>query len=258
LESTATGSILRVEAPGILAAQQSFRYAALDRIGRKILTSRQDGVDPLVLDMANPTNVMTLRGHPGAEFVTLDSGGRWAATGTWKGTGVAVYDASTGQLIRKLPVKGTAVVAFSPDDNWLATADMTELCLWKTGSWEPSAQGVPGDRVSEINPLAFSPDSRLLAVVHTGYEIQVLKVPTGEVVAALRAPTTAHIGSISFSPDGARLAAVEWTGQIDLWDLRLIREGLKELNLDWGIPPFFSASDAPPTGPAVLQLDAGP
>ena len=238
-------------------SQQAFRYAALDRVGRNILASRQDGVDPLVLDVANPTHVMTLRGHLGAEFVALDPGGRWAATGTWKGTGVAVYDAATGQLIRKLPVKGTAVVAFSPDDNWLAAADMTELRLWKTGSWEPSPQSVAGDRVSEINPLAFSPDSRLLAAVH-GSEIQVLKVPNCEMVATLRVPTTAHIGSISFSPDGARLAAVEWGGQIDFWDLRLIRQDLKKLNLDWDLPPVAPANDAPPTGPALLKLDAGP
>ncbi|HWX20208.1 MAG TPA: serine/threonine-protein kinase [Candidatus Binatia bacterium] len=258
VQSTARGSFLRVGAPQILMAHQLFRYSALDRDGKKILASREVTDEPLLLDLDNPTNILKLRGHPGAQFVAFDPGGRWAATGTWKGTGVKVYDVSTGQLIRSLPARGTAFVAFSPDGHWLAAADMTVLKLWRTGSWEASPQSVAGDRVSEINPLAFSPDGRLLAAVHATYEIQLLKVPTCEPVATLRVPTVAHVGCLSFSPDGAKLAAFEWSGQVDVWDLRFIGEELMKLNLDWGLPPFPAADDAPPTGPAVLQLDAGP
>jgi hypothetical protein len=134
---------------------------------------------------------------------------------------------------------------------------MAELKLWKTGSWEPSPHSLAGDRVSEVNPLAFSPDGKLLAAVHDANEIQIVKVPTGEPVATLRAPTTAHLGAVMFSPDGARLAATEWNGVVDLWDLPLTRDELKKLNLDWNLPPFPPANDVAP-GPAVLQLDAGP
>ncbi|MGH7968328.1 MAG: WD40 repeat domain-containing protein, partial [Limisphaerales bacterium] len=257
-ESSARGSFLRVEPPQVLVGQQVFRYSALDAVGRKILASRELGSDPLLLDLANPTNMLSLRGHPADQFVALDPGGRWAATGAWKGTGVRVYDASTGQRLRELPVKGTACVAFSPDEHWLATADLTELRFWKTGSWESWLQSLPGDQVSEINPLAFSPDGRLLAVIHALYEIQVVKVPTCEVVATLRVPTIARLSSLCFSPDGAKLAALEWSGQIDLWDLRLIRQELLKLSLDWDLPPFPAGSEIPQPGPPVLQLDAGP
>ena len=135
---------------------------------------------------------------------------------------------------------------------------MTELRLWKTGSWEPYPRAIPGDRVSEMNPLAFSPDGRLLAAVHAANEIQLVKVPTCEVVATLRGPILAHFGAVSFSPDGAKLAAIEWSGEVNTWDLPLIRGELRKLNLDWKLPLFPSGSDVPPTGPAVLQLDAGP
>jgi hypothetical protein len=210
------------------------------------------------VDLANPTNVIRLEGHPGATFVAWAPGGRWAATGTWKGTGVKVYETVAGKLVRDLPVQGSASVAFSPDDKWLATADMTGFRFWKTGSWEPWPQSLPGDQVSEFSPMAFSPDGRLLAAVHAINEIRIVKVPTCEVVATLRVPTLAALSSMCFSPDGAKLALVEWSGQVDLWDLRLIRDELKKFNLDWKLPAFPSGSDTPPPGPTVLQLDAEP
>ena len=258
IQSTTGGSFLRADAPTILEPKQTFRYLAFDRAGAKILASGPYPSDPLMMVPANPTKTLRLEGHPGAESVALTSDGLWAATGTWKGTGVFVYEASTGRLVRRLPVKGSAFVAFSPDDNWLATADMTEFRLWKTGTWEPVSRTIPGDHVSEINPLIFSPDGKLVAVVRTPYEIQILKVPGCEVVATLRAPSLATISSIRFSPDGAKLAALEHGGQIDIWDFRIIRDELKKLNLDWEFPPFSLENDAPPAGPATLQLDAGP
>jgi serine/threonine protein kinase/WD40 repeat protein len=257
-ESTSRGSFLRVGAPQALVAHQLFRYSALDRSGRRILASGETTDDPCLLDLASPTNALRLHGHPATQFVALDRGGRWAATGTWKGNGVNVYEVSTGQLLRALPAPATAVVAFSPDDNWLAAADMTALRLWKTGSWEPGPNSVPGDQVSEINPLAFSPDGRLLATVHATFEIQLLKVPTCEVVATLRLPTATHVGCLSFSPDGGKLVACEWSGQVSVWDLRPIRDELKKVNLDWDLPAFPATNDTPPAGPAVLQLDAEP
>jgi serine/threonine protein kinase/WD40 repeat protein len=257
-EATGGGSFLRAGAPQSLLPRGLYRYSSLDRAGGKILVSKEPGVEPLLVDLANPTNILKLRGHPGCQFVALDPTGQWAANGTWKGTGVKVYEASTGQIVKSLPAKGTTVVLFSPDGNWLASADMAALRLWRTGSWEPAALPLPGDQVSEINPVAFSPDGRLLATVHATYELQVLKVPTLEPVATLRLPTSAHISCLCFSPNGAQLAALEWSGPVDLWDLRVTREELAKLNLDWDLPPFPATQETPPAGPAVLQLDGNP
>jgi eukaryotic-like serine/threonine-protein kinase len=256
-ESAGRGSFLRVEPPQTLLGQDRFRYAARDG-GSRILVSRELGSDPLLLDLAKPGHMLRLMDHPGAQFVSLDPAGRWAATGTWKGTGVKVYDAATGALLRELPIKGTACVAFSPDEQWLAAADMNELRLWKTGSWESGPRSLVGDLVSEINPLAFSPDGRLLAAVHAIYEIQILKVPGCELVATLRVPTLAHLSSLCFNHDGTKFAALEWGGQIDVWDLRVMRGELAKLNLDWDLPPFPAAADPPAVWPIGPQLDAGP
>jgi len=34
------------------------------------------------------------------------------------------------------------------------------------------------------------------------------------------------------------LFALEWDQQVQVWDLRRIREELRKLNLDWNAPPF--------------------
>jgi serine/threonine protein kinase/WD40 repeat protein len=256
-EATGGGSFLRAGAPQSLL-RGLYRYSSLDRSGGKMLVSQEPGVDPVLLDLCNPTNNLRLPAHPGCQFVALDPAAKWAATGTWKGTGVRVYEASSGQLVKSLPVKGTGVVLFSPDSKWLATADMTALRLWKVGSWEAASAPVPGDQVSEINPVAFSPDGRLLATLHATYELQLLKVPTLEPVANLRLPSSAHISCLCFSPNGAQLAAIEWSGSVDIWDLRVTRAELAKLNLDWELPPLPASEETPPAGPAVVQLDGNP
>jgi eukaryotic-like serine/threonine-protein kinase len=258
IESTAHGAFLRVDPPRILATHDIFRYSALARDGKRIVASKADGADPLVLDLADLTRGVALRDHPGADSVAMAPSGRWAATGTWKGTGVTVYEAATGQIVRELPVSGSASVAFSPDEKWLATADIAEVKLWKAGSWDPGPQSLPGDRVAETSPLAFSPDGQLLARVSTTSEIQLVKVPSCETVATLRLPMFAQLSSLAFSADGTKLIAVEWRGDVDIWDLPVIRAELKKLNLDWDLPEFKVPPQGSPAGPVVLGVDGTP
>jgi len=101
--------MLRLGAPQTLA-QGAFRYLALDASGRKFLVSTEDRSPPYLLNSIASTNLLRLRGHAGAEFVALSPNGSQAVTGTWKGTGVNVYETSNGQLIRDLPVQHSALV----------------------------------------------------------------------------------------------------------------------------------------------------
>ena len=251
-------SRLRVEPPAVLLAGQPFHYSSLDPTGKKILASRPDGSAPLIVDMEDPAKVIRLRGQPGVSFVSWDPSGRWAATGTWKGSGINIYDPATGQRIRSLPAESSATVLFSPDDQWLATASVGGFRLWKTGSWKLAPAYLPSDHLAETSAMAFSPDGHLLAAVRPINEIQIAKVPSCEIVATLRVPTLAALSCICFSPDGTKLAAVEWNGQVNLWDLRVVRGELKKLNLDWDLPAFTAESAVQSPSAPVLQLDDGP
>jgi WD40 repeat protein len=248
---------LRVGPPECLFSKESLGSLSVDRNGTRIVAGSK--LAPIVFETARPTNLLRLDGQLGSGSVAIEPSGRWIAAGSWKGSGVRVYDTASGGLLKQLPVKRTAAVAFSPDGSYLATADMMELKFWSTANWEPLPGALPGDRVSELNPLAFSPDGRMLATVRGSYyEIKLLRVPTCEVLATLRAPSLAAYTSLSFSPNGTQLAAEEWGGPLGIWDLGLIRQELKKLNLDWDLPPLSSSSGADSAALTKLSLEVEP
>jgi hypothetical protein len=105
--------------------------------------------------------------------------------------------------------------------------------------------------------MAFSPDGSLLATCHDVRQIQIVRVPSLQVIARLVFPIGVKIGALRFSSDGATLAALEEGGTIHLWDLRQIRAELNGLGLDWEIPDFAPASDLQSREVLPLVLDAG-
>jgi len=50
------------------------------------------------------------------------------------------------------------------------------------------------------------------------------------------------LASITFTPDGTKLIALNAHNGAHVWDLRLMRRRLKEMDLDWQWPEF--AADA--------------
>jgi hypothetical protein len=51
-------------------------------------------------------------------------------------------------------------------------------------------------------------------------------------------PTGRLMTHDSFSPNGTQLLMIYESGVAELWDLRLIRQDLAELGLDWEMPPL--------------------
>jgi hypothetical protein len=62
-----------------------------------------------------------------------------------------------------------------------------------------------------------------------------------EDIAILASPDPGLITLVAVSPDGSQLAAAAHN-DIQLWDLRIVRERLKELSLDWDAPPLLVAA----------------
>jgi tetratricopeptide (TPR) repeat protein len=130
---------------------------------------------------------------------------------------------------------------FSPDGKWYAGGGNYSAWILRVGSWEqqPARRWVGG--------VAFSPDSRILAVESGAGAIYLLDPATGREKARLDDPNQDVADSLVFTPDGTRLVAVSNDGQaVHVWDLRLIREELAELGLDWDEPPYPPAAPAQP------------
>jgi serine/threonine protein kinase/WD40 repeat protein len=182
--------------------------------------------------------------------VAVSPRGEWVVTVT-QATGTArVWNARDGSFAKELPGPGFYQPVFSPDGRWFASladgGSVYEVSTWKRAS-----------RTGGVG--AFSPDSQLVAVQATAGVICLTDRVTGRELAKLENPEFDKTHEFFFSPDGTKL--IGRTSNFDairVWDLRLIRETLKEMELDWDRPefPVREATAMAATSPGI-QVDIG-
>jgi hypothetical protein len=147
------------------------------------------------------------------------SGDRVAAL---QGPIVQVFDASTGNVMSRLPVSSNVTnVAFSSDGGTLAIGGKSpsvRLIDPRTATTIGELRGAS----AEIGDVAYSPDGRLLAGEDVQGGLWVWRLHTG---ALYQLATSPHPGSndpsreqLAFDPTSRRLAVIH-SGSIGLWDL---------------------------------------
>jgi WD40 repeat protein len=225
----ASPGLVRIGQPQKLFVPGPICHIARSHDGGVIAVSQFQG--GRVLHADRPDQPITLGPHDDARGVAVSPDGRWVATASFTRTGVKIWDALSGKLLKELPID-LSWVDFSPDGKWLATTG-GGLRLWAVGSWQE------GPRIGGGNAFAFSRDGKLLAV-ETGYgAIRMVDPETGREYARLEDPNQDRAFHMSFTPDGTRLVATNGDSQsIHVWDLRLIRQKLAEMALDWNLPPY--------------------
>jgi WD40 repeat protein len=139
------------------------------------------------------------------------------------GNSLALYDAATGEKIRKLGDEGHALwaVAFRPDGKAVASLGLTS----KVRLWDPAT----GMELSELEgaerfeshglparpSLAISADGKLLAVGEEGEGVWLWDLTSRKKIATLKRAS----GPVAFSRDGRTLATGGEDEAILLWDL---------------------------------------
>jgi WD40 repeat protein/Tfp pilus assembly protein PilF len=215
--------------PEELPVPGSYHSIAISRDG-SVVASLQ-GWGAFVQHRDHAEKPVRLFPHGDARAVTVSPDGRWVATGSFSGTLVKVWEARTGKLARTLPIDSSSGVLFSPDGKWLATSP-DRVRLWAVDSWQegPSFEGgLP----------AFSPDGKLLALETGQGVIRLLDVDSGREYAQLEDPNHDRARFLFFSADGTQLVVPTNDSQtVHIWDLRQLRNGLRELGLDWDAPPY--------------------
>jgi WD40 repeat protein len=183
------------------------------------------------VDMRTLKSVPLPGEHKAIAEIAISPDGRWVAgSSRQRGLGIRVWDRVAGATAWNEPTLSGALT-FSPEGEWLVVASPRGYSFIRVGSW---ARGRVIQPVGELVPrAAFSRDGKLLAVSPNGRSIRLVDAATGDEFATLTAPDPGILTWLCFSPDGHQLAAAAENFTIQLWDLKLIRRQLADLNLDW-------------------------
>lgn len=246
------GAPAPVPLPGLVRPLQRI---AVDRDGRTLAVVGGNGL--AVLDLTDPTAAARAFEHRRAASVALSPDGRWVATATWDGVGVKVWDTRRDppEPTDLLPDAPRATLAFSPDGRWLVTGTGAEFRAWEVGTWRPGPR-VEREAGGDVpRSLAFSPDGRLLALATSDSVVQLRDAATFRLLARLRSPHPDRQDVAGFDRDGGLLATFPPGDGGRVWDLRQLREGLREIGLDWDQPPYPPAPAR--LAPLRVEVDLG-
>jgi WD40 repeat protein len=118
-----------------------------------------------IWDLDAQKSVCVLKGYKGARKAAFSPCGRWIVAHQIIGV-VGIWDANSGEQLKKIDIAGIAGLAISPDNKWLATGVKDEVVIWKmpTGEKILSLKCKEGD----VGALAFNQKGDMLAATSRG------------------------------------------------------------------------------------------
>jgi serine/threonine protein kinase/WD40 repeat protein len=211
----------------------------VDSSGRRVALVRSGPpVEVLVFDIESTRPPVRIADHPGLERIDLSPDGRLLATGTWRGRGVKIWDASTGTLIVELRIDGSAEVVFSPDGRSLVTGSGRDYTCWEVGSWTPRWVVPRREASNQPGKIAVIADGSMAAVAWSRRVARLVDMRTGVILATFDPPSSDHIAELGLDPDRAFLYLKDHGGGTRRWDLNAIRRHLDALGIGWPeLPP---------------------
>jgi eukaryotic-like serine/threonine-protein kinase len=232
------------------------RQFASDSLGRRLLLTDRGNGQGVLIDAAAPHEPAFLLPHANVNHAALSPDGNWAATGTWKGSNVKIWNTSSGKLVKEWP-SGDATITFSPDGLLFVSCHGDAYRFYRVGSWQPGLV-VPHGFATLRGQMAFRSDGRLMAIVKSVRHqevVQLIDPATGREIAILQPPEASlAFTRLCFSPDGRRLAAATQAHRTQLWDLHRVREQLTDMGLGQGFPSDQTPSTTSPAGPPVTSV----
>jgi WD40 repeat protein/serine/threonine protein kinase len=210
---TASGKVLST-----LAGHNSeAACAAFSPNGTRVVSGARDG-SIRMWDTASGQPLAKLDGHKGAVWtVAFSSDGQRIVSAGEDGM-IRVWDAGAGHAMYGIAGHGGPVrsVAFSPDRRIIVSgsADKTAR-IWDAATGRP-LHTLTGHECG-VQGIAISPDGATVASASCT-TLRLWDAASGKLAATLAAEWRSEIAAVSFSPDGARIAAAGAAGEIKLWN----------------------------------------
>ena len=174
------------------------------------------------------------------ESVSFSPDGKWMAAAALSGSRARIWNVETHQLVRLLPGSDTISVGFSPDGCCLVTCSFEEYRFWEMGSWELCRTIKRNAGSRSFGHIVLDRSGMIMALSTAELGVQLVETGSGHTLATLA--ESGH-SPICFSPDSGQLLTIDPGGAYYIWDLRLIRQQLSAMNLDWALPPLASPTD---------------
>ena len=168
--------------------------------------------------------------HPHMTALSISPDGKWVATSCWRGRGIKIWEAATGEeKATLLPDTKAMRVKFSPDGKYLVAVQEEDIYVWQAGTWEPVHFDV--DRHHGIMGYIDFTD-RFFVADNTGYLPQLVDMQSKRWLLHFENNVEDIQRDYSFSKDGSQLVigGIEYT---HIWDLKRVREHLTEIGLGW-------------------------
>jgi WD40 repeat protein len=217
---------------GVIHPGTQWRALAFTPDGQRFAGYSSQSNAIFVFDETLTNQLAAFGPHTNTDTLALSPNGRWLTTASRSDRTVRLWDVSAEELIQTLPAGTEARSVFSGDGRWLAvTGDRFRLL--ETGTWTPGSS----PRFSEENPIlgaaAFSPESRMLAIVVNRFEVHLFDLRTFESIGILRPPGAIQMLSLVFSPDGSQLAGTGAEARVAVWNMRAVEQSLADFGLAW-------------------------
>ena len=91
-----------------------------------------------------------------------------------------------------------------------------------------------------------------------GGSIELVDLEIPVVIARLECPLRLNVPELAFTSDGTRIVLPDFKGHIlHVWDLRVIREELAGMGLDWDMPPYPSVPQTQKPEPLRVEINLG-
>jgi WD40 repeat protein len=180
---------------------------------------------------------------------TFTPDGKYAAT-TGTKVEVNLFDLKMGKEVAHVHLPNNVIISslvFSPDGTSVVGAGSHRIVMWNVPGLTEKATFPRGGGFQGQTILAFSPDSRLLAI---GTDHVTIYDATTHAQTAAFTPYRGQVRAMAFSPDGKTLAVAsgKW---VRLWDVATSKEGsilvghIKDVqSLSWSADSRFLATGA--------------